>query len=163
MGSKKRLPRYGGGSASAHGLSRPAQTSLTLRPAQLLNRPRRPLSRGSSPAGYQPNRSSATGANRQLSGWLLPPLVTRALGAHSIKFRSRNRSREEGLDCPFACVDRVGALQNSSAHDVSSGRVGVRWPVFVFAVAEFGQLAKLPILSFLDNFSDRHRPVFCLV
>ena len=32
----------------------------------------------------QPNRSSATGANRQLSGWLLPPLVTRALGAHSI-------------------------------------------------------------------------------
>src|SRR5207302_2603655 len=32
----------------------------------------------------QPNRSSATGANRQLSGWLLPPLVTRALGAHSV-------------------------------------------------------------------------------
>src|SRR5207244_10638207 len=32
----------------------------------------------------QPNRSSATGANRQLSGWLLPPLVTRAFGAHSI-------------------------------------------------------------------------------
>jgi hypothetical protein len=36
----------------------------------------------------QPNRSSATGANRQLSGWLLPPLVTRALGAHSIIIRS---------------------------------------------------------------------------
>src|SRR5437870_13914510 len=46
------LPRYGGGSASALRLSRPAQTSLTLRPAQLLNRPRRPLSRGSSPASY---------------------------------------------------------------------------------------------------------------
>ena len=38
----------------------------------------------------QPNRSSATGANRQLSGWLLPPLVTRALGAHSTTFRYRN-------------------------------------------------------------------------
>ena len=37
----------------------------------------------------QPNRSSATGANRQLSGWLLPPLVTRALGAHSINFIPR--------------------------------------------------------------------------
>ena len=37
----------------------------------------------------QPNRSSATGANRQLSGWLLPPLVTRALGAHSINSDTR--------------------------------------------------------------------------
>src|SRR5438034_10693977 len=37
----------------------------------------------------QPNRSSATGANRQLSGWLLPPLVTRALGAHSINLVTR--------------------------------------------------------------------------
>ena len=34
------LPRYSGGSASASSLSRPAQTSLTLRPAGLLNRPK---------------------------------------------------------------------------------------------------------------------------
>ena len=33
-------------------LSRPAQASLTLRPAGLLNRPRRPLSRGFGPPGY---------------------------------------------------------------------------------------------------------------
>ena len=46
------LPRYSGGSASMTSLSRPAQTSLTLRPAGLLNRPRRPLSRGFDPAGY---------------------------------------------------------------------------------------------------------------
>src|SRR3954467_805062 len=32
--------------------SRPAQASLTLRPAGLLNRPRRPLSRGFGPPGY---------------------------------------------------------------------------------------------------------------
>ena len=33
-------------------LSRPAQASLALRPAELLNRPRRPLSRGFDLAGY---------------------------------------------------------------------------------------------------------------
>ena len=30
----------------------------------------------------QPHRSPATRANRQLSGWILPPLVFRAVGAH---------------------------------------------------------------------------------
>ena len=44
------LPRYSGGSASATSLSRPAQASLTLRPAGSLNRPKRPLSRGFGPA-----------------------------------------------------------------------------------------------------------------
>jgi hypothetical protein len=51
MGSKKRLPRNEGGSASALGLSGPARTSITLRPAELLDRPRRPLSRGFNPGG----------------------------------------------------------------------------------------------------------------
>ena len=46
------LPRFSGGSASALSLSRPAQASLALRPAGSLSRPRRPLSRGFSPAGY---------------------------------------------------------------------------------------------------------------
>ena len=45
------LPRNAGGSASITSLSRPARASLTLRPAGLLNRPRRPLSRGFDPAG----------------------------------------------------------------------------------------------------------------
>jgi len=45
------LPRFSGGSASASSLSRPAQASLALRPTGSLSRPRRPLSRGSSPAG----------------------------------------------------------------------------------------------------------------
>lgn len=30
----------------------------------------------------RPNRSSATRSNRQFSGWILPPLVIRAVGAH---------------------------------------------------------------------------------
>ena len=76
------LPRHGGGSASATSLSRPAQTSVALRPAGSLNRPRRPLSRGFSLASYPVKPLVNYQINRQLSGWILPPLVNRALGAH---------------------------------------------------------------------------------
>ena len=69
------LPQMAGGSASALSLSRPAQASLTLRPARSLSRPRRPLSRGSSPAGYPTKPLVSHRINRQFSGWNLPPLV----------------------------------------------------------------------------------------
>src|SRR5258705_12993951 len=65
--------------------TRPAQASLTLRPAGLLNRLKRPLSRGSSPAGYPTEPLVSYQINRQLSGWNLPPLVIRAFGAHCQK------------------------------------------------------------------------------
>jgi hypothetical protein len=71
-----------GGSASALSLSRPAQASLTLRPAGLLSRLKRLLSRGSSPSGYPAEPLVSYQINRQLSGWNLPPLVIRAFGAH---------------------------------------------------------------------------------
>ncbi len=51
------LPQMAGGSASALSLSRPAQASRVLRPIGSLSRPRRPLSRGFSPAGY-PNQAA---------------------------------------------------------------------------------------------------------
>ena len=76
------LPRFAGGSASAPLLSRPAQTSLTLRPVRLLNRPRRPLSRGFDPADCPTKPLVSYQSNRQLSAWNLPPLVIRAIGAH---------------------------------------------------------------------------------
>src|SRR3954451_15759362 len=76
------LPRFPGGSASASSLSRPAQASRALRPAGLLNRPRRPLSRGSSPVSCPARPLVSYQINRQLSGWNLPPLVIRAVGAH---------------------------------------------------------------------------------
>jgi hypothetical protein len=76
------LPRFAGGSASASLLSRPAQDSLALRPVGLLNRPRRPLSRGFDPASYPAKPLVSYQSNRQLPGWYLPPLVTRAFGAH---------------------------------------------------------------------------------
>jgi len=76
------LPRYSGGSASMTSLSRPAQTSLALRPAGSLNRPRRPLSRGSGPSDCPPKPLVSYQINRQLSGWNLPPLVMHAFGAH---------------------------------------------------------------------------------
>ena len=76
------LPPLTGGSASALALSRPSQASLTLRPIGSLNRPRRPLSRGSSPSGYPAEPLVSYQINRQLSGWNPPPLVIRAFGAH---------------------------------------------------------------------------------
>ncbi len=76
------LPQMAGGSASALSLSRPAQASLTLRPAGSLSRPRRPLSRGSDQSGYPAEPLVSYQINRQLSGWNLPPLVIRAFGAH---------------------------------------------------------------------------------
>jgi hypothetical protein len=54
------LPHPVGWSASTTLLSRPAQTSLALRPAGLLSRPRRPLSRGFGPTVTRTSRSSAT-------------------------------------------------------------------------------------------------------
>src|SRR3954467_1943668 len=62
--------------------TRPAQASRALRPAGLLNRPRRPLSRGSSPVSCPTKPLVSYRSNRQLSGWNPPPLVIRAVGAH---------------------------------------------------------------------------------
>ena len=76
------LPRYSGGSASMTSLSRPAQTSLALRPAGLLNRLCGLCHEASIRPVTRPNRSSATRSYRQLPGWILPPLVNRAVGAH---------------------------------------------------------------------------------
>src|SRR3954463_1086132 len=76
------LPRFPGGSASVSSLSRPAQASLTLRPAELLDRPRRPLSRGFSPVSCPTEPLVSYQLNRQLAGWYLPPLVNRADWAH---------------------------------------------------------------------------------
>src|SRR5258708_1293141 len=76
------LPQMAGGSASALSLSRPAQALLTLRPTGSLSRPRRPLSRGSSPSGYPAEPPVSYQINRQLSGWIPPPQVIRAFGAH---------------------------------------------------------------------------------
>jgi hypothetical protein len=91
------LPQMAGGSASALSLSRPAQASLTLRPAGLLNRLKRPLSRGSSPAGYPAEPLVSYQINRQLSGWNLPPLVIRAFGAHGRKLRFDRRPFTSGI------------------------------------------------------------------
>ena len=73
-----------GGSASALVLSRPAQAALALRPAGSLNRPRRPLSRGFGPTSHPAEPLVSYRTDRQLSGWNLPPLATRAFGAHAI-------------------------------------------------------------------------------
>jgi hypothetical protein len=76
------LPLVAGGSASALSLSRPAQALLTLRPPDRSAAHRRPLSRGSNPCGYPHKPLVSYRINRQLSGWILPPLMIRAFKAH---------------------------------------------------------------------------------
>jgi hypothetical protein len=77
------LPRYSGGSASMTSLSRPAQASLTFRPAGLLNRPKAAFVTRLRPAWLpETGCSSATRVYRQLPRWILPPLVARAFGTH---------------------------------------------------------------------------------
>ncbi len=72
---------------------RPAQTSLALRPAGSLSRPRRPLSRGFETASYPTAPLVSYQINRQLSGWYLPPLVFRAFGAHCPHMAKCGRSK----------------------------------------------------------------------
>ena len=110
------LPRFAGGSASASLLSRPSQASLALRPVGSLNRPRRPLSRGFDPAGYPTEPLVSYQSNRQLSGWNLPPLVTRAFGAHT-KIRRvqphRRPPRVQSHAQPGELLDAMGTELNN--------------------------------------------------
>src|SRR5215472_5612646 len=66
------LPRYSGGSASMTSLSRPAQASIALRPAGLLNRPWRPLSRGFDPTS-RPAKSLVSYQVLPTTSWVDPP------------------------------------------------------------------------------------------
>jgi hypothetical protein len=93
------LPRSIGGSASTLPLSRPAQASHSLRPAGLLSRLTRPLSQGFDPVSYPAEPPVSYQTFRLLSGWILPPLVLRALGAH-YGFRAREQSSRPGMTTP---------------------------------------------------------------
>ena len=99
------LPRFMGGSASASSLSRPAQALLTLRPAGLLSRPRRPLSRGFDPASYPTVPLVSYQTYRQLSGWILPPLVMHAIGAHRITRVRPANGRSTSQPCPKSSLN----------------------------------------------------------
>ena len=72
MGRKKRLPQMAGGSASALSLSRPAQASLTLRPAGSLSRPQATFVTRLQPMPVtRTSRSSATGSIDNYPGGFL--------------------------------------------------------------------------------------------
>jgi len=73
-----------------------------LRPAGSLSRPRRPLSRGSSPASYPAEPLVSFRINRQLSGWNLPPLMIRAFGAHCQRPTWRDHFDGTFIDCDTA-------------------------------------------------------------
>ena len=78
-----------------------------LRPTGLLNRLKRPLSRGSSPAGHPTEPLVSYQINRQLSGWNLPPLVIRAFGAHGQSRRFGRWPMTSGLP-PETDILRAG-------------------------------------------------------
>ena len=73
---------------------------------------RRPLSRGSNPRGYPHEPLVSYRINRQLSGWILPPLVIRAFGAHCQErtFCAR-RARRLSKRCARLDRSRIDALQ----------------------------------------------------
>ena len=142
------LPRYAGGSASATSLSRPAQASLTLRPTGLLNRPRRPLSRGFDPASYPTEPLVSYQTNRQLSGWILPPLVIRAFGAHCmIQVRARARQGSLKLERVILSGDSRRSKRSRGMHEnrrsisatklvvITDGLSGSRLPIHIDGVA----------------------------
>ena len=74
--------------------------SLALQPTGSLSRPRRPLSRGSGRSGHQAEPLVSYQINRQFSGWIPPPLVIRAFGAHC-QFRTCAKSRAALRNVPL--------------------------------------------------------------
>jgi hypothetical protein len=72
---------------------------------------RRLLSRGSDPCGYPHKPLVSYRINRQLSVWILPPLMIRAFGAHC-HFRTdaphKTRGARRGRPC-FHCALNLGA------------------------------------------------------
>jgi hypothetical protein len=114
------LPQMAGGSASALSLSRPAQASLALRPAGSLSRLKRPLSRGSGPAGYPAKPPVSFRINRQLSGWNLPPLMIRAFEAHC---QERTSGASHGALAAQAATRRNAPASQRSPACLSSSKV----------------------------------------
>ena len=146
------LPQMAGGSASALSLSRPAQASHMLRPTGSLSRPRRPLSRGSSPSGHPAEPPVSYQINRQFSGWILPPQVIRAFGAHCQDPTSLQRWLDHktlavcGLALERAAVWRhpAGAIARCRSASCHAGRLGLgkghRVPAPLVACSASGML-----------------------
>ena len=111
------LPQTLGGSASALSFSRPAQASLALRPARLLNRPRRPLSRGFDGTSFPATPPVSYQLDRQLAGWNPPPQVFRAFEAHQ-----RKRTLDRNVLCPAKSIFASTAQPQTADADFARWR-----------------------------------------
>jgi hypothetical protein len=143
------LPQMAGGSASALSLSRPARALLKLRPTGSLSRPRRPLSRGSSPSGYPAEPLVSFQINRQLSGWILPPQVFRAFGAHGQHATLASRGPDPA---DYGPPDEA-ATMHKSLIAVSRGRKSRN----VFVVYRFIRVGLLELLQGARERIDKRR------
>jgi hypothetical protein len=79
------------------------------------------LSRGSNPCGYPHKPLVSYRINRQLSGWILPPLMIRAFGAH--------------------CQQRTNAPQQKSPHSIIGRQFPNHEVAFLCIVRQDGFLA----------------------
>ena len=103
-------------------LSRPAQASLAFQPVGLLNRPRRPLSRGFDPASY-PTEPLVNYQVLPTTSWvILPPLVNRAVGRTE---RSRLGSIGSALGSRNAKTSPPAVVSLSGARTARDARPAV--------------------------------------
>src|SRR6202022_4826875 len=107
MGSKKRLPQRAGWAASALSLSRPAQASLTLRPAGSLSRPEATFVTRLQPMrlpAYRPAREGqGIGLDRSTFAWGAPSVQISA-DESKILAAARRMTRE----CQVRFCERLG-------------------------------------------------------
>jgi len=109
------LPRFSGGSASITSLSGPAQASHALRPAALLNRPRRPLSRGFSPVGY-PTKPLVSYQDLPTTSWVDPSSTgeSRRWGARRVEER---RGVAGAVRFPSPLIERSMRISRTTLSD----------------------------------------------
>src|ERR1700730_16201091 len=78
---------------------------------------RRPLSRGSNPCGYPHKPLVSYRINRQLSGWIPPPLMIRAFGAHC-------QQRTHAPQQRAALLDHLVGTREKRRWHIDSKRLG---------------------------------------
>ena len=91
---------------------------------------RRPLSRGSNPCGYPHEPLVSYRINRQLSGWILPPLIIRAFGAHC---QNRTLAVQQARPRRHKAPDKLGQRSIGGAASSSFDNVTTPFGCIVLA------------------------------
>jgi hypothetical protein len=146
-------------------LSRPAQASLALRIAGLLNRPRRPSSRGFHPPGY-PTKRLVSYQSLPTTPWVEPSSTggARLRRARRVEERRSGVGRTASPFFPFPLIERSVRISRTTlsdwfprGHTASSGHE--RYPCPHVALApRRSLLGRVLFLSVLHRLAPIHRP-----